>query len=94
MMILFAAAAAFGLLFSRNTFCAHVCPVGYLLGLYARLAPMGWGVRDGAVCSGCRDQSCISNKTAYEFQGRSCAVGRPSSCYCRTTSATCAAGAG
>ena len=31
-----------GLVFSRNTFCAHICPVGHLLGLYARLAPMGW----------------------------------------------------
>jgi polyferredoxin len=75
MLVLFAAAIAFGLLFSRNTFCAHVCPVGYLLGLYARLAPMGWGVRDKSVCFDCKDRSCVSKKTAYEFQGRSCGVG-------------------
>ncbi len=75
MLVLFSSAVAFGLLFSRNTFCAHVCPVGHLLGLYARLAPMGWGVRDRALCSECKDQSCVSEKTAYEFQGRSCGVG-------------------
>ena len=75
MLVLFAAAVAFGLLFSRNTFCAHVCPVGHLLGLYARFAPMGWGVRDRSVCLECKDQSCVSKKTAYEFQGRSCGVG-------------------
>ncbi|MBC2696521.1 MAG: 4Fe-4S binding protein [Desulfobacteraceae bacterium] len=75
MLVLFGAAVAFGLLFSRNTFCAHVCPVGHLLGLYSRLAPMGWGVRDKSVCSDCKDQLCVSNKTAYRFQGRSCGVG-------------------
>ena len=75
MLILFAAAIAVGLLFSRNTFCAHVCPVGHLLGVYSRLAPMGWGVADNSICSSCRDRSCISKKTAYEFQGRSCGVG-------------------
>jgi polyferredoxin len=75
MLVLFCAAVAFGLLFSRNTFCAHVCPVGYMLGLYARLSPVGWGVSDKSVCLDCKDRSCVSKKTAYEFQGRSCGVG-------------------
>lgn len=74
MIGLFGAAVAVGLLFARNTFCAHVCPIGHLLGLYARLAPMGWGVRDKSLCSHCVDRSCTSDKTAYEFQGRSCGV--------------------
>jgi len=74
MLVLLAAAIVTGLLFSRNTFCAHVCPVGHLLGLYARLAPMGWRVKDAPVCEKCRDKSCISDKKAYEFQGRSCGV--------------------
>jgi len=74
MISLLVAGVAFGLLFSRNAFCAYVCPVGHLLGLYARLAPMGWGVRDKSLCSRCKDRSCISNKTAYRFQGRSCGV--------------------
>lgn len=75
MILLLTAAVVTGLLFSRNTFCAHVCPVGYLLGLYARLAPLGWGVKDKSVCRTCKDKSCVSNKTAYAFQGRSCGVG-------------------
>lgn len=75
MSALLAVAVVSGLLFSRNTFCAHLCPVGYLLGIYARLAPMGWGVKDKSVCWECKDKSCISNKTAYEFMGRSCGVG-------------------
>ena len=75
LVALFAVAVASGLLFSRNTFCAQVCPVGHLLGIYARLAPVGWGVKDRSVCSGCKDKSCVSSRTAYEFQGRSCGVG-------------------
>ena len=75
MLALVAAAVAVGLVFSRNAFCAHFCPVGHLLGLYARLAPVGWGVKDKTVCAQCKDKSCISNKTAYTFQGRSCGVG-------------------
>ena len=75
MLALFAAAVLFGLLFSRNAFCAYVCPVGHLLGLYARLAPMGWGVKDSSVCHDCEDRSCISKRGAYKFQGRSCGVG-------------------
>lgn len=75
MILLLFSAVVVGLVFSRNTFCAHVCPVGHLLGLYARLAPIGWGVKDRSVCQTCKDRSCVSNKTAYEFQGRSCGVG-------------------
>jgi len=75
MIILFFTAVASGLIFSRNTFCAHVCPVGRLLGIYARHAPIGWGVKDKDVCKSCKDRSCISLKTAYNFQGHSCNVG-------------------
>ncbi len=75
MLVLFGASVASGLLFARNTFCAHICPVGHLLGLYARLAPLGWGVRDESICVDCQDRSCVSKLTAYEFQGRSCGVG-------------------
>ncbi len=75
MLILLATAVVVGLLFARNAFCAHVCPVGHLLGLYARLAPLGWGVRDKALCRDCEDHSCIAAGNAYRFQGRSCGVG-------------------
>ena len=75
MITLLVTAIGSGLLFSRNTFCAYVCPVGHLLGLYARLAPFGWGVKKKAVCEICKDKSCLSNKNAYNVQGRSCGVG-------------------
>lgn len=75
MLLLLTTAIVSGLLFSRNAFCAYVCPVGHLLGLYARLAPMGWRVADPELCAHCKDLSCISEKTAYAFQGRSCGVG-------------------
>jgi len=75
LLLLMTTAMVSGLLFSRNTFCAHICPVGHLLGLYARLAPLGWGVKSKAVCAACKDKSCISHLTAYRFQGRSCGVG-------------------
>jgi len=75
LILLMNAALLSGLLFSRNAFCAHICPVGHLLGLYARLAPFGWGVRSRAVCAACNDKSCIAAKTAYHLQGRSCGVG-------------------
>ena len=75
MLVLFATAMVTGLLYSRNAFRAHVCPVGHLLGLYARLAPFGWGVHDKALCKTCDDKSCIAKQTAYDFQSRSCGVG-------------------
>ncbi len=75
MILLLAAAVVVGLLFSRNTFCGHVCPVGHMLGIYARLAPLGWGVKDKTLCETCEDKSCVSNETAYNFQGRSCGIG-------------------
>ncbi len=74
MLLLLATAVLSGLVFSRNAFCAHICPVGHLLGLYARIAPFGWGVRDKSLCANCTDQSCVSETNAYRFQGRSCGV--------------------
>ncbi len=64
-----------GLIFSRNTFCAYICPVGHLLGLYARLAPFGWSTGDSSICRSCKDHSCTASVNAYVFQGRSCGVG-------------------
>lgn len=63
-----------GLIFRRNTFCAYICPVGHLLGLYARLAPFGWSTRDTSICRNCKDHSCTTSANAYVFQGRSCGV--------------------
>lgn len=75
MLMLLAVTVTVGLLFARNAFCAYVCPIGHLLGLYARLAPLGWGVRDKTLCHNCKDHSCIAAGNAYRLQGRSCGVG-------------------
>ncbi len=63
-----------GLVFRRNTFCTYICPVGHLLGLYARLAPFGWSTVDKTICVNCKDHSCTAGANAYAFQGRSCGV--------------------
>jgi len=75
MVVLFGTAVLVGLLFARNAFCAHVCPVGHQLGLYARLAPVGWGVRDRGLCRECKDHSCTADDHAYKLNARSCGVG-------------------
>ncbi len=75
LLVILATATVAGLLFSRNAFCAHVCPVGHLLGLYSRLAPFGWSVSNRQLCHNCNDHSCTANANAYLFKGRSCGVG-------------------
>lgn len=71
---LVAVAILVGLIFSKNSFCAYVCPVGHLLGLYARLAPFGWKVKDQRVCEDCKDKPCMNAKNLYNFQAKSCGV--------------------
>ncbi len=75
LLTLLASTVVVGLIFSRNTFCAYICPVGHLLGLYARLAPFGWSTGDRSICGSCKDHSCTAGVNAYVFQGRSCGVG-------------------
>ena len=75
LLVLLASTVIVGLLFSRNAFCAYICPVGHLLGLYARLAPFGWSTGDRSICGNCKDHSCTARVNAYVFQGRSCGVG-------------------
>jgi hypothetical protein len=65
---------ATGLLYEKNTFCRYFCPVGYLLGLYARLSFLGWRVKDDAICKTCKDKSCIHKKHTYNLISKSCGV--------------------
>ena len=74
LLALLASTVIVGLIFRRNTFCAYICPVGHLMGLYARLAPFGWSTRDMSICRNCKDHSCTTSANAYVFQGRSCGV--------------------
>jgi hypothetical protein len=67
-------AAMTGLIFEKNTFCRYVCPIGYMLGIFAKLAPWGWRIQKKSVCEDCRDKSCISRKYVYHINKRSCGV--------------------
>jgi len=63
-----------GLVFEKNTFCRYVCPVGFLLGLYARISPIGFRVKDADICKTCRDKSCIRRDYTYNLSAKSCGV--------------------
>ncbi len=63
-----------GLIFEKNTFCRYICPVGYLLGIFSKLAAWGWRVKSKPVCKGCTDKSCISNRYIYNLNYKSCGV--------------------
>jgi len=64
-----------GLIFEKNTFCRYICPVGYLLGIFSKLAGWGWRVKKESVCASCKDKSCIDKKYTYQLNYKSCGVG-------------------
>jgi hypothetical protein len=63
-----------GVLFEKNTFCRYICPVGYLLGLHARLSFYGWRVKDKMLCEQCMDKSCVHKRFVYNQNYKSCGV--------------------
>ena len=48
-----------GLVFSGRSLCSYVCPIGGMLGLYSRVAPVEVTVRDRDVCEDCESRDCI-----------------------------------
>lgn len=63
-----------GLIYEKNTFCRYICPVGYLLGIFSKMATWGWRVKSKPVCKACVDKSCINNKYTYQQNYKSCGV--------------------
>lgn len=63
-----------GLVFKKNTFCRYICPVGYLLTFFSKMAIWGWRVKDKSVCYSCPDKSCVKNKYIYQLNSKSCGV--------------------
>ncbi len=57
-------ALASGLLWRRGAFCRGLCPVGTVLGLYSRHAPVEVRPRDPKRCSGCARQ-CIATRPEW-----------------------------
>lgn len=63
-----------GLIFEKNTFCRYICPVGYVLGIFSKMAIWGWRVKSKSVCDSCSDKSCINDKYVYQLNYKSCGV--------------------
>ncbi len=72
MLGLLGTAAAVNLVFEKRAFCSHVCPVGHLLGLYARCSVLEWGADDAAKCKACKTKDCVAKRNHYKLIGRSC----------------------
>ena len=63
-----------GVIFEKNTFCRYICPVGYLLGIFSKMAICGWRIKKEPVCLSCTDKSCINSKYLYKMNYKSCGV--------------------
>jgi polyferredoxin len=58
----FGAALLVDMTFRGGAFCKHVCPVGQFNFMVSTLSPLEVGVRDAAVCHGCRTADCIKGR--------------------------------
>jgi polyferredoxin len=63
------AAILFGVLFSGRSLCSYLCPIGGMLGLYGRIAPVTIGVRDENVCRSCEGRECVRGSAQW-LRGR------------------------
>lgn len=63
------AAVIVGALFAGRSLCAYLCPVGGMLGLYGRTAPVSFGVREDEVCRDCKDRECVRGAVSWLTAG-------------------------
>lgn len=63
-LVLIAAAAA-GLAFRGRVFCRFWCPIGGMIALTSRLAPVEVATRDHAVCRRCATKACYFGATRW-----------------------------
>lgn len=66
-----ALAITFALLFDGKKFCAHLCPVGRICGLYGNFAPVEIRARNPKVCARCTTEDCLNGNE----QGYACPTG-------------------
>jgi ferredoxin len=64
-----ATAVVVGVLFTGRSLCAYLCPVGGMLGLYGRTAPLRCGVREDEVCRDCEDRECVRGAVSWLTAG-------------------------
>lgn len=72
LLFLFASSIISGFIFEKRTFCTYICPVGHLLGLYAKIAPFEWRIKEKRICKKCESKDCISKDKYYNITKRSC----------------------
>lgn len=75
LLFLIGASIIIGFVFEKNAFCSYFCPVGHLLGLYSRLSPFGWRVKNKSICKNCNDKACVDKNNLYNTINKSCGVG-------------------
>lgn len=63
-----------GFIFEKNTFCRYLCPVGYVLSIFSKMAVWGWRVKKKSVCDACSDKSCLNSNYTYRLNYKSCGV--------------------
>ncbi len=54
-----ALAVGFALTFEKKAFCAHLCPVGRITGIYSNFAPVEVRARNEKVCAKCTTEDCL-----------------------------------
>ncbi|MBI4861324.1 MAG: 4Fe-4S binding protein [Candidatus Riflebacteria bacterium] len=73
LLVLLGAAFVTGLaLRESRSFCRAFCPAGALLAVYGRYTPVQLEIRDRSVCERCLTRDCVSPRSRYRFDGRSC----------------------
>jgi hypothetical protein len=63
--LVLAAAVLAGLVFRGRVFCRYWCPVGGMVALTSRLAPLEVAARDHAVCRRCETKACYFGSTRW-----------------------------
>jgi polyferredoxin len=60
-----ALAVVLGLAFRGRALCSFACPLGGMLGLYSRVAPLEAGVAEQATCRACPGRECIKGRESW-----------------------------
>ena len=56
-------AVIMGFIFSGRSLCQRLCPIGGMLGLYGRCAPVEISVRNQTVCNDCEGKECVKGSS-------------------------------
>jgi ferredoxin len=54
-----------GMFFTGRSLCSYMCPVGGMLNLYSRTAPVGITIRDLDKCDKCENKECVKGSERW-----------------------------